>query len=31
MQINYLTEKPNTYRYGVFMGNYVEEVYAKDN
>ena len=30
MQKNYLTEKTNTFRYGVFMGNYVEEIYAKD-
>ena len=31
MQKNYFTEKTNTYRYGVFMGNYVEEIYAKDS
>lgn len=30
MQRNYLTEKENPYRYGVFQGNYVEEIYSKD-
>lgn len=30
MQRNYLTEKENPYRYGVLLGNYVEEKYAND-
>ena len=30
MQRNYLTEKINTYRKGVLMGNYVEEKYLDD-
>ena len=30
MQSNYLTEKINTYRKGVLMGNYIEQKYSDD-
>jgi hypothetical protein len=31
MNRNYLSEKENPYRFGVLQGNYVEEMYSKDN
>lgn len=30
MNRNYLSEKENPYRYGVFIGNYIEEMYRTD-
>ena len=30
MNKDYIVEKENPYRFGVYQGNYVEELYSKD-